>query len=164
MLALLLLLIFPQMQSKNRKDHLTQEQKNVFRGVFNFLSQAEPPKSDIGKDDLKAVMRSLHMNPTDAEVAEMMKSAGGDTMNFTSFCNLMGNELKKLDSRMDLSQAFECFDIDGVGTMSEAEFREILAEDGDFTDREVREFVRLAGGDGEKINYNNLVDKMLGDL
>ena len=150
--------------SNDTMDHLTQEQKNVFRGIFNFLSGTDEPKQDLEAADIKQAMRNLHMNPTDAEVKEMMTQVGGGTMNFTNFCNLMGKELQKLDAKEDISQAFECFDSEGKGTMPVEEFRQILMADGDFTDREVREFLRLAGASGDTLNYNDLVDKMLGSL
>mmetsp|Transcript_8958 Transcript_8958/g.13556 ORF Transcript_8958/g.13556 Transcript_8958/m.13556 type:complete len:146 (-) Transcript_8958:81-518(-) len=143
-------------------DHLSQEQKNVFRGIFNFL--AGEGKKELEKEDIKKAMRSLHLQPTDKEVSEMMKEAGSDTIDFTNFCNLMGNRLRKLDHRDDIAQAFECFDTEGTGVMSVEEFRSILLDGGEFSEREVRELTKLAGPTGDNLPYMDLIDKMLGSL
>eukprot|EP00007_Cunea_sp_BSH-02190019_P003739 CAMPEP_0174236890 /NCGR_PEP_ID=MMETSP0417-20130205/6311_1 /TAXON_ID=242541 /ORGANISM="Mayorella sp, Strain BSH-02190019" /LENGTH=147 /DNA_ID=CAMNT_0015315591 /DNA_START=65 /DNA_END=508 /DNA_ORIENTATION=+ len=139
------------------------EQISEFEGAFKHHSQGEKV---LTKDNLKADMRSLGFKPTDAEVAAMLKEAGGNPAqcSFEEYLTMMSDRLKRMGDADDIAQAFECFDTTGSGTISLNTLRDILQGKfgGDaFTDREVRELAKLGGG-GDAIAYNDMISAMLG--
>ena len=69
------------------KAQLTEEQKQEFRDVFSLFDK--DGDGTVSTKELGVVMRALGQNPTDAEIAEMIKEVdtdGNGEVDFDEFC------------------------------------------------------------------------------
>ena len=128
-------------------NYLTEEQVNEFKGAFSIIDIEN--KNSVDRQTLRAAMRQLGLKPTDEELRDMIKEAdtlGKGSVDFTSFCTMMGERLKKFDTEDDILNAFECFDTEGKGYMDTDDLKDVLSQDGPtkLLDREIRELVRMA--------------------
>ena len=120
----------------------------------------------IATSELGTVMRALGVNPTVAELQDMINEVdtdGNGTVDFPEFCTLMARKMKDTDSEEELKEAFRVFDKDGNGFISAAELRHIMTNLGEkLTDEEVDEMIREADIDGDgQINYEEFVKVMM---
>ncbi|XP_063430894.1 uncharacterized protein LOC134712857 [Mytilus trossulus] len=115
-------------------------------------------------------MRSLGMNPTEADLAEMINEIDADgngQVDFPEFLTLMAKKMKDGDAEEEIKEAFRLFDKEGNGFISGAELRHIMTAIGEkLTDLEVDDMLHEADLDGDgMINYQefkeafNLFDK-----
>ena len=118
--------------------------------------------STISTDKVGIMMRSLGQNPTQAEVAELVKEMG-DTMDFSDFSSLMAKRGAGVNSEAELVESFRVFDKDGNGFVSTAEVKMIMCNVGEnLQEDEIDDMVREIDPDGEgQVNYVNLVKIML---
>ena len=103
-------------------------------------------------------MRSLHQNPTEAELRDLIADVdrdGSNTIDFPEFLSMMARKMKDTDSEEEILEAFKVFDKDGNGFISAAELRHIMTNLGEkLTDEEVDEMIREADIDGDgQVNY-----------
>ena len=86
-------------------------------------------------------MRSLGLQPTDAELQDMINEVDADsdgTIDFEEFVKLMTREVDASDSGNELYKAFQVFDKDNSGSISASELKEVLISIGErVTDAEV---------------------------
>ncbi|KAF8332721.1 calmodulin [Cantharellus anzutake] len=73
-----------------------------------------PPDDDgaITAGELGSVMRSLGLNPTEAELLAMIREADVDsnkTIDFLEFLGMMASKMKDIDSESEARKAFEVF-------------------------------------------------------
>jgi Ca2+-binding EF-hand superfamily protein len=85
----------------------------------------------------------LGLKPTDEEIAAMIKDAnqsGTGNIGFNEFYSMMTDKMSQIDRPNDLRTAFECYDTNGKGYITQDQFRTIMAENHGFkfTDKEVR--------------------------
>ena len=74
----------------------------------------------------------------------MINEATGP-INFTMFLTMFGDKLNGTDPETVILNAFNCFDHDGIGTISEERLKDLLVSIGDrFTDEECEELLRDA--------------------
>ncbi|KAF9547032.1 Myosin regulatory light polypeptide 9, partial [Lunasporangiospora selenospora] len=97
----------------------------------------------IDREDLKDMLASLGLSPTEEYIDDMISEAPG-SINFTMFLTLMGEKLSGTDPEHEILQAFECFDEGAAnggpmtGMCNSEELREWMTTMGDrFTDEEV---------------------------
>lgn len=118
----------------------------------------------IDKSELRTVMASLGMNPTQREVEEMVREA--DTVNadglieFEEFVAFMKNRKKdKATEEAELREAFAVFDKNGDGTIERAELMKVMTELGEkLTAEEVDEMIREVDENGDGvISYDEFV-------
>ena len=110
-------------------------------------------------------MRSLHLNPTEADIREMINEVdkdGSNSIDFSEFLQLMSKKMKETESEDDIREAFKVFDKNGDGLISAAELRHVMTNLGEkLLDEEVDEMLAEADIDQDgNINYNEFV-KML---
>jgi calmodulin len=120
----------------------------------------------ITTKELGTVMRSLHQNPTEAELREMISEVdkeGSNAIDFPEFVNLMARKMKDTDSEDEIKEAFKVFDKDGNGFISATELRHVMTNLGEkLTDEEVDEMIREADEDQDgQINYEEFVKMMM---
>merc|ERR1711934_431408 len=144
-------------------ESLSQEQVDEFRSAFDMFSDGG---DTIDKKTLRAVMKQLGMKPTDDVVTEMIEegdSAGRGKMDFTEFCTMMARRMSSVDPDTLLG-AFECFDPTGRGTIPQDEFRKLLLEMGPskFTDKEVRELMKMGDAGDGLVDYSAIVQGLSG--
>jgi calmodulin len=118
--------------------------------------------------ELGTVMKSLGLNPTDEELADLVRDIdtdGNGQIEFKEFLSLMVNKIGgDAASEDEIKQAFQLFDNDGNGYISTSELRQVMATLGENpTDQEVAELMQEAdeNGDGQ-IDFQEFVKLMNG--
>ncbi|ORX50548.1 EF-hand [Hesseltinella vesiculosa] len=111
-------------------------------------------------------MRSLNLNPTEAELQDMVTevdSDGSGTIDLSEFLTMIARKMRDTDSQEEIQEAFKVFDKDGNGFISAAELRHVMTSLGErLTEEEVDEMIREADVDGDgQINYEEFVKMMM---
>jgi len=115
----------------------------------------------ITTGELGTVMRALGENPTQAEVAEIIKEVGGGSVDFNGFKNLMHKHHKDVDAEKEMRDAFKVFDRDGRGEVSTQELRAVLTSMGEkLTEEEVDPIIRQTDKGG-KITLDDFINALL---
>ncbi|KAK0724334.1 hypothetical protein B0H67DRAFT_598011 [Lasiosphaeris hirsuta] len=136
---------------------LTKDQVQQFKEVFDVFDKDNT--GDITAEELGAVMKELGLNPSEAELQDLVNEADVNkdgVICFDEFLNLMSQTVKETDTEQELLNAFKVFDKDGSGTISTEELRNVLRSLGEnLTDAELDEMIKLAdqNGDGQ-IDYS----------
>ena len=81
---------------------------------------------EITTRELGTVLRSMGLNPTDAELQVMINEVDADgngTMDFREFLTMMVRKVRDTTSEEEMEVAFKVFDKDGNGYISPAELR-----------------------------------------
>ncbi|CAM0135686.1 unnamed protein product [Umbelopsis sp. WA50703] len=145
-------------------DQLTEEQIAEFKEAFSLFDK--DGDGSITTKELGTVMRSLNLNPTEAELQDMINevdSDGNGNIDFSEFLTMLARKMKDTDSQEEIQEAFKVFDKDGNGFISSAELRHVMTSLGEkLTDEEVDEMIREADVDGDgQINYEEFVKMMM---
>ncbi|KAG2205647.1 hypothetical protein INT47_008003, partial [Mucor saturninus] len=145
-------------------DQLTEEQITEFREAFNLFDK--DGDGSITTKELGTVMRSLNLNPTEAELQDMINevdSDGNGHIDFPEFLSMLARKMKDTDSQEEIEEAFKVFDKDGNGYISAAELRHVMTSLGEkLSEEEVDEMIREADVDGDgQINYQEFVKMMV---
>ena len=140
---------------------LTRQQISEFREQFSVYDKNGD--GHITTEEFGAVMRSLGLNLTQAELQEEINDSdldGDGTINFTEFLCAMA---KDTYSEKDLKKDFRLFDIDKNGFISAAEMRYVRTIlRWKQTDEEIDEIIKAADVDGDgQINYREFARLMM---
>jgi calmodulin len=146
------------------QDFLTEEQLAEFREAFLLFDKDND--GTITTKELGTVMRSLGLNPTKAELQDMINEVDADgngIIDYPEWLTMMAKKMKNTDSEEELVEAFSVFDKDGNGFISAAELRHVMTNLGEkLTDDDVDEMIREADVDGDgQINYEEFVKMMM---
>ncbi|KAL4239013.1 hypothetical protein ACF0H5_003717 [Mactra antiquata] len=141
-------------------DSFTEEQIAEFKEAFSLYDKAG--EGAIDSKELGTVMRALGQNPSIADLENMKMELETDSVDFTSFLQLMATKQHDQETEEDLKEAFRVFDKEGQGTISAAELRHIMTNMGEkLSDEEVDEFIREADSDGKgMVKYEDFVEIM----
>ncbi len=144
-------------------DKLTEAQIAEFGEAFSLFDKEG--RGTITTNDLGAVMRSLGLNPSEAELKAMLKDidAGGNgTIEFPEFLTLLTSKAKERAEQAEIVAAFRVFDRNNDGHISGDEIRHIMGNLGEkITKEEVDEMMREAKADGDgKLKYEQFVTMM----
>ncbi len=144
-------------------DQLTEEQIAEFKEAF-FLYDKNSDGT-ITTKELGTVMRSLGINPTEAELVEMINEVdanGNGTIDFPEFLTLMVRRTNNTNPEEEILDVFKVFDRDGNGMISIDELRHVMKSLGEtLSELEVDEMIRDGYIDGdEQINYKEFVKMM----
>ncbi|KAF3454074.1 hypothetical protein FNV43_RR04521 [Rhamnella rubrinervis] len=145
-------------------DHLTEEQIAEFREAFSFFDK--DGDGCITTNELGNIMRTLGLNPTEAELHDMINDVDFDrngTIEYSEFLSLMSRKINENHSEEELKEAFNVFDKDQNGLISATELRYVMTNLGEkLTDEEVNEMIHEADADGDgHINYHEFVKVMV---
>ena len=90
---------------------LSEEQIANYREGFSLFDKES--KGFVKTSELGFLIRSLNLNPTDAEIADYIQevdSEGTGKVDFPEFLALMARKAKDVDSEEELMEAFRVFD------------------------------------------------------
>eukprot|EP01127_Copromyxa_protea_P003132 TRINITY_DN129_c0_g1_i1.p2 TRINITY_DN129_c0_g1~~TRINITY_DN129_c0_g1_i1.p2 ORF type:complete len:144 (-),score=43.11 TRINITY_DN129_c0_g1_i1:34-465(-) len=79
----------------------------------------------ILKEDLGSVMRSLGLNPTNAELAQYQQESEGD-IGFDEFLGMMTRQMQKEDTEENIKASFKIFDKNNTNEVSVQELKHVL--------------------------------------
>jgi len=145
-------------------EKLTEEQMQEYKEAF-FLFD-ENSAGIISTKELGTIMRSLGINPTEAELQDMINEVDADrkgTIDFSAFLGLIAKKVNDTEAEEELIEAFRAFDKDGTGLVSPTELKQVISKRGvKLADEEVEEYLREAyfHGDGD-IDYEQFVKIMM---
>ncbi|KAK4244975.1 hypothetical protein C7999DRAFT_34687 [Corynascus novoguineensis] len=134
-----------------------------YKQVFEIFDK--DGTGDITADELGQVMRELGLNPTEAELRDLVNEVdvnNDGVISFEEFLGLMSQTVKERDTEQELLEAFQVFDKDGSGTISSEELRNVLKSLGEnLTDQELDEMIKLADRNGDgTIDYHEFASIM----
>ena len=111
-------------------------------------------------------MRALGKNPTDAEIAEMIKEVdtdGNQEVDFEEFCGLMIKKMSENEPEEELVEVFKIFDKDQDDKIDAQDLRIIFQELGeDVTQEECMIMIDEHDNDGdEALDFDEFVSLMM---
>jgi len=132
-----------------------QSQIQEFKEAFGMMDVDR--NGFIDEADLKAIHNDLGRNPSDKDLKEMLKECPGQ-LNFTAFLTLFGEKMHGTDSETTFRQAFEQFDPEKKGKLTEEYVKDLLLNVGDqFKEEEIRQVWKEAGIKGGVFDYEAFV-------
>ena len=153
--------------SEGRKHaHLTEEELAEFQEIFNLVDLDKG--GTISKDELKQLMNTLGLKPTQEELNQMVDEIDADgngEIDFPEFLTMMLRKMNEGNPEKELMDVFMVFDKDGSGTISPDELRSAMRVIGEkLTDDEIEDAIKLAdtSGDGE-VDYDEFIQFVLSD-
>ena len=123
-------------------DKLTPEQIDQCKRLFDIF--------DINKDrtisskELGKVLRSLNLNPSQADLESMIKKTdhtGSGRIDFQDFLKLYAEKIKETITKEDVCRYFAMFDRNGDGLIDPKEFKRVMTTMGEPLTNEEVEFI-----------------------
>ncbi len=144
-------------------DSLTEDQIREFGEAFSLFDKEGT--GTITTDDLGSVVRSLGLDPSEADLKHMLKDvdAGGNgTIEFPEFLSLLTIKAKDKIEQAEILEAFRVFDRNKDGFITANEIYHIMGNLGEKLSREeVAEMMREASAGTEgKLQYQQFVAMM----
>jgi len=140
---------------------LTEEQIAGFKEAFILVDR--DGDGMILPSELGQCFRMCAMNPTEAELNDMLQEIEAEQIEFPEVCTFLSRKVKDGEMDEEFKEAFRVFDKDGNGFTSAAELRHIMTHLGEkMTDDEVDEMLGYIEIDGDgQINYEEYVKIVL---
>lgn len=153
--------------------HLSTDQIQQVRDAFNIFDKDKD--GSITRDELKSVMLSLGLNPSETEIMDMIDSADIDkngVIDINEFINLMPSltgdssfaapkpnsrkSKKAISEQEELRRAFNEFDVDGDGHISPEELNRVMESIGEkLTADEIKVIIKeVDNNDDGQIDFN----------
>lgn len=153
------------MNYEKESDNITEEQIEIYREAF--LMYDRNGDSKITLDEFGDVIKSLGLNPTKDQLAELMKEIDLDnsgTVEFNEFAIWMSIKMapEKYDKNTDLENTFKIFDENGDHFITAVELKNVMQKLGQsLSDEEINLMITEADTDGDKkVNYKEFVQLM----
>ena len=145
-------------------DDLTDEQKQEFKDVFSLFDK--DGDGTVSTKELGVVMRALGQNPTDAEIAEMIKEVdqdGNGEVDFEEFCQLMIKKMNENEPEEELVEVFKIFDKNNDEKIDAEDLKIIFTELGeDVSDEDCRMMIDEHDIDGDQeLDFDEFVNLMM---
>ncbi|XP_062554494.1 calmodulin-beta-like [Armigeres subalbatus] len=139
---------------------LTEEQERQFRKMFEMFDKNGD--GSITTSELGSVVRALGMNPSIAEIEQMIHEVdldGSGSIEMNEFLVLMARKSREDSTQEELRDAFKIFDKDGDGFLTVDELSAVMKNFGErLSDDELADLLDEADIDGDgKINYEEFV-------
>jgi calmodulin len=143
---------------------LTDAEKAAYKDAFALFDKDRD--GIIDSNQLGTVMRCLGLNPTEAQLLDILdkedpKKSG--KIQFGQFCAIMEQKKDEKVNEKEILEAFRVFDRDGTGKLSVAELRHIMGNLGEkMTEQEVEDMISMANVNPDgTIQYEQYVKMML---
>jgi|EP00670_Eutreptiella_braarudii_P003800 calmodulin len=142
---------------------LPQETVQEVRDVFTMFDK---DRSDtIPLKELGTAMRAAGTNPTEQELLDIIADVDGDStgqIDFQQFLSLVTRKMQDYVSEEELKTAFQTFDRDGMGYITDTELRIVMCTLGDkLTPEEMNELLTEVECDAEgNVNYEEFCKKL----
>lgn len=135
-------------------DKLSNQELDCLKEAFSLFDADHD--GEITHAELGRVMRNHGLNPTEAELEDMIRNVDKNSngaIDFNEFIEMMLRRDSKVEE--DVVHAFRVFDRDGDGLISEEELRLTMNNLGEpLTDAEVKSMIAEADLDGDgRINF-----------
>jgi len=129
-------------QQTEATNNLTEEQTEQCE-IFKLFADTN---GFITTEQLGDVMRYVGVNPTKAELANMIKEIGSKEIDREKFLELMAKQKQAEENiREELMETFKIFDKANTGTVSRQELRHVLTSIGEqLTEDEIEEMIKEA--------------------
>merc|ERR1712170_278361 len=144
-------------------DYISEDKINQFKRAF---SKFDKNNSGMIKSKLLGnVLRALGMNPTEAELQDMINDVDKDgtgLLNFPNFLYMMAKKENDEEAEDEIREAFKVFDGDGNGFISRTELRHVMLNLGEqVTGEEIQSMISEVDVDGDGlINYEEFYSMM----
>ena len=155
--------IIPNSESFSTTDpsKLSDHELDCLKEAFSLFDADHDGEITVG--ELGRVMRNHGLNPTEEELADMIRNVDKNSngaIDFNEFIEMMLRRDSKVEE--DVVHAFRVFDRDGDGLISEEELRLTMNNLGEpLTDQEVRSMIEEADLDGDgRINFQEFARLM----
>ena len=148
----------------DEEEYITDEQRKEYQDIFDQFDKDKD--GAIGTRELANVLFTLGQNPTDDEVAAMIKEVdlnNDGKIDLDEFIALMGKRTPDTQTEDEVINAFRVFDKEGNGLIPSAELKHIMMTIGDkMTEEEAQEMINEADIDEDGfINYEEFVRMMM---
>ena len=148
----------------DEEEYITDEQRKEYQDIFDQFDKDKG--GAIGTRELANVLFTLGQNPTDDEVAAMIKEVdlnNDGKIDLDEFITLMGKRTPDTQTEDEVINAFRVFDKEGNGLIPSAELKHIMMTIGDkMTEEEAQEMINEADIDEDGfINYEEFVRMMM---
>ena len=148
----------------DEEEYITDEQRKEYQDIFDQFDKDKD--GAIGTRELANVLFTLGQNPTDDEVAAMIKEVdlnNDGKIDLDEFITLMGKRTPDPHTEDEVINAFRVFDKEGNGLIPSAELKHIMMTIGDkMTEEEAQEMINEADIDEDGfINYEEFVRMMM---
>ncbi|XP_060582291.1 neo-calmodulin-like [Ruditapes philippinarum] len=143
--------------------NMTEEEKYYWE-AFNLFDK--DGSGSICKDEFGKATRALGFNPTDQQIADLLKqydTNNTDRLEFVEFKTLIKELYKKNpNDKNAIRNAFKVLDRDQSGYIEAKELKEVLQKCGQsLSDDEISEMIAVADSNKDgKINYNEFTEYM----
>ncbi|ORD98743.1 MLR [Hepatospora eriocheir] len=134
---------------------LTEKQIRELRDAFNLIDTDND--GVISEKDFKIFTESIGSPFSENEMREMLDQIS-PTYNFMTFLSLIGDKLSNISSESDLISSFKMFDSNNSGTITKAQFLEIIDKD-KYSQKEINILLKDCTTE-TKIDYTKLVQKI----
>ncbi|CAB4058702.1 CALM [Lepeophtheirus salmonis] len=119
----------------------------------------------INHKELTAVLRIIGLNPTEAELQDMINEVDKDgtgSLDFPEFLKIMGKKSYEEKAEEQIREAFKVFDRDGNGFITKSELRVVMMNLGEkLSEDEIDTMIADADIDGDgTINYEEFAIMM----
>jgi|EP00672_Neobodo_designis_P025063 calmodulin len=95
--------------------HLSDEERAEFKEIFDLVD--EDKSGEISKNELKKLMETLRLHPTEEELTAMMREVDADgsgDIDFDEFVTVMSRRVQADYTPEQLKSAFKVFETDNV--------------------------------------------------
>merc|ERR1712029_807690 len=147
-----------QIKSKGREVMASEKLPLNIIGVYQDAFNSAASGGSVDSNGVKAIMRKVGQNPSDAEVADMINQVDKDgtgSLDFPEFLMMMCLKADAENAEDEIREAFQVFDGDGNGFINRQELACVMSNLGlELTSEEVQSMIDEADQDGDgQINY-----------
>ena len=148
----------------DEEEYITDEQRKDLQDIFDQFDKDKD--GAIGTRELANVLFTLGQNPTDDEVAAMIKEVdlnNDGKIDLDEFITLMGKRTPDTQTEDEVINAFRVFDKEGNGLIASSELKHIMMTIGDkMSEEEAQEMINEADIDEDGyINYEEFARMMM---